>query len=144
MLSSSVIDVPRPLIDPINSLAEALSIVSLAVQRPRRDTTVVLAVDEKRRGIHLFRTNVMSATTAHHIVRECSYVPAIDGVVIVSHRTSAPIAATDKDVWNCSRLTLSAAGISLIDWVIVGAGGLYCPRTLSGVSDPWPYCSTCV
>ncbi len=144
MLSSSVIDVPRPLVDPINSLAEALSIVSLALQRPRRNSTIVLALDNKRRGIHLFRTNVMSAQTAQLIVRECSFSHTVDGVVVVSHRTSAPMSVSDEDVWRRANFTLSAAGIHLIDWVILGAGGLYGPRTLCGVPDPWPYGSTCV
>jgi len=144
MLSSSVIDVPRPLIDPINSLVEALSIVSLALPRPRRNCSVVLALDRQRRGLHLFRTYPMSAQTLHRIVHECSHVPTVHSVVVVSHTTSTPMSLTDEDMWHCAQRVLAAAGIRLMDWAIVGAGGVYCPRTLCGTPDPWPYGSTCM
>lgn len=144
MLLSSAFDVPRPLIDPITSLVEALSVVALAVQRPRRNSVIILAVDTHRRGLHMFRSSPLSTLTAHHIVRECSYVPTVNGVIIVSHTTSAPRTTSDESLLVQTQSTLSAAGIHLIDWVVVGAGGMYCPRTLCGQPDPWPYGSTCV
>lgn len=144
MLSSSVLDVPRPLIDPITSLAEALSIVSLALQRPRRNSTIVLALDKQRRGIHLFRTAPLCPAVVHHIVHECSHVPTVHGIVIVSCRTTSPFSVCDESLLHTCARTLSAADLHLVDWAIIGAGGLYCPRTLSGAPDPWPYGSTCV
>jgi hypothetical protein len=144
MLTSSVIDVPRPLVDSITSLVEALSVISLSLLRPRRNDTVVLALDKQRRGLHLFRTDPVSSHTFHHIVRECSSVPSIHGVVVASYRTSSPMFWCDDSLLHIGSRTLSAAGIQLIDWVVIGAGGMYCPRTLYNVPDPWPYGSTCV
>lgn len=143
-LSLSILDVPRPLVDPITSLVDALSVVSLSLRRPRRNDTVVLALDAQRRGLHLFRTLPMCAETLHHIVSECSVVSGIHGVVITSVRPTSPLHATDQQLVVTAQHTLSAAGINLVDWVILGAGGLYCPRTLCGMPDPWPYGNTCV
>ena len=144
MLTSSVIDIPRPLIDPITSLVEALSVVSLALTRPRRNSTTVLVLDNQRRGIHLFRTPPLNKQSLHRIVHECSQVPLVDGIVITSVRTTSPVSPCDTETLTNSVHTLSAAGIQLVDWVVIGAGGLYCPRTLMNLPDPWPYGSTCV
>lgn len=144
VFTSSVIDVPRPLVDPITSLVEALSVVSLALQRPRTSSTVVLVLDRHRRGLHLFRSNPMTPTSFHHIVRECSTIPSVDGVVVVSHRDTRPFSELDESLLFTGAHTLWAAGIHLIDWVVVGAGGMYCPRSLCGAPDPWPYGSTCM
>jgi len=143
-LSSSILDVPRPLVDPITSLLDALSVVSLSLQRPRRNDTVVLALDAQRRGLHLFRTLPMCVQTLHHIVNQCSVVSGIRGVVITSVRPTPPLVATDHQLVVTARHTLSAAGIELVDWVVLGAGGLYCPRTLCDMPNPWPYGNTCV
>ena len=144
MLTSTVIDIPRPLIDPITSLIEALSVVSLALTRPRRNSTTVLVLDNQRRGIHLFRTTSLSKQSLHRIVHECSQVPFVDGIFIASVRTTSPVSPCDIETLTNSVCTLSAAGIQLVDWAVVGAGGLYCPRTLMNLPDPWPYGSTCV
>jgi hypothetical protein len=143
-LSSSILDVPRPLVDPITSLLDALSVVSLSLRRPRRNDTVVLALDAQRRGLHLFRSLPMCTNALHHIVNQCSVVSGIHSVVITSVRPTSPLLATDQQLLVSARHTLSAAGIDLIDWVVLGAGGLYCPRTLCGIPDPWPYGNTWV
>jgi hypothetical protein len=80
----------------------------------------------------------------HRIVHECSQVPSVDGIVLTSVRTTQPMSYCDIDTLSNSVNTLSAAGIQLVDWAIIGAGGLYCPRTLTNLPDPWPYGSTCV
>lgn len=144
MLTASVIDVPRPLIDPITSLVEALSVVSLALTRPRRNSTFVLVLDDKHRGIHLFRTTPLNKCSIHRIIYECSHVPSVKGAFITSARITQPVSPYDSDIFINSAHTLASAGIQLIDWAVIGAGGLYCPRTLLNLPDPWPYGSTCV
>lgn len=142
--SSSILDVPRPLIDPITSLLDALSVISLSLRRPRRIDTIVLALDAQRRGLYLFRTHALNAETLHHVIGKCSDVSGIHGVVIASIRACSPLTTTDQQLLTTAQHTLSGAGIELIDWVVIGAGGLYCPRTLSDTPDPWPYGNTCV
>ena len=137
-LSSSILDVPRPLIDPIRSLLDALSIISLGLRRPRQNDTMILALDAQRRGLHLFRSHEMSAEALHHIIGQCSVVSGIHGIVVASIRTALPLLASDQQLMFTAQHTLSAAGIELIDWVVIGVGGLYCPRTVSGLPDPWP------
>ena len=142
MLTASVIDIPRPLIDPITSLVEALSVVSLALTRPRRNSTFVLVLDNERRGIHLFRTAPLNKCSIHRIIYECSHVPSVGGVFITSVRNTQPVSPDDSDKLLNSARTLASAGLQLIDWAVIGAGGLYCPRTLLNLPDPWPDGST--
>lgn len=144
MLPSCIIDIPRPLIDPVTSLAEVLGIVSLALRRPRQNNSTVLVMDKQRRGVHLFHTAPLSTQTVHHIVRECSHVALAHGIVIVSSRTTPPLSFGDESLLHTSSHILTAAGIQLIDWAVIGYGGMYCPRTLCGGADPWPYGSTWV
>lgn len=139
-----MIDVPRPFVDPITSLVEALSVIALALQRPMRASTVVLAVDHHMRGIHLFRTTSLSREAFHHIITQSSCVHNSHGVVIASTRTGPPVVSSDAELLRCGQFMLSAAGLRLIDWIVLGAGGLYCPRSLYGLPEPWPYGSTFV
>ena len=41
---------------------------------------------------------------------------------------------------HCAMVT-NNAGLHLLDWVIIGRGGLYCPRSIAGMPDPWPTAS---
>ena len=144
MFSTSVLDVPRPLIDPVSSLVEALSVATLALRRPRRPDTIVLGLDTQRRGVHLFRTQPLQHTTCHHIVRECSHHSAIHSVVIFSIRPTTPVCLADTTMLHSMTRTLTAAGIHLFDWMVIGSGGVYCPRSLTGAADPWPQGSACL
>lgn len=144
MFSASVLDVPRPLIDPVSSLVEALSIATLAFRRPLRSDTIVLGLDTRRRGVHLFRTQPLQHTTCHEIVRECSQHSAIHSVVIFSIRDTFPVHLDDTVMLQKTAHTMNAAGLHLFDWVVIGSGGVYCPRSLSGDTDPWPQGSACL
>ncbi|MSZ16325.1 MAG: hypothetical protein F2618_01525 [Actinobacteria bacterium] len=144
MFSTSVLDVPRPLIDPITSLVEALSVAALALPRPRNNGTIVLCMDQQQRGVHLFRTSYISRTTIHHIVRECCHVSSLHSVVLFSIRSVPPICPNDPFVLENITNTLNAAGLHLHDWVVIGAGGMYCPRSLVDPVDPWRHGSVCL
>lgn len=144
MFSASILDVPRPLIDPITSLVEALSIAALALPRPLRNGTVVLCLDNEHRGLHLFRTSAVSRPVLQHVVRECCHVPSLHSVVLFSIRSSPPMCPLDLQVLANITTTLTAAGLHLHDWVVIGAGGIYCPRSLTNRADPWRYGSVCL
>ena len=144
MFSSTLLDVPRPFVDPVNSLVEAVGLTSLAVHRPRRCESVVLCLDSQRRAVHMFNAPSMSVATVHCIIAHASLIPACSSVVICSIRTGQPIHHGDINLWHTSADVLHNAGLHLYDWVVIGAGGLYCPRTVSHASDPWPYGSTYV
>lgn len=144
MLNASLIDVPRPFIDPINTFVEALGVASMAMERPRSDSTVALLLDEQRRGLAMFRIPPLSSRNVHTVVAHCSEMPSTTSVVLVSCRRGIPVVPSDIALLHLCTSTLSAAGIRLFDWAVIGAGGLYCPRTLSGIPDPWPEATACL
>ena len=144
MLNASLIDVPRPFIDPINTFVEALGVVSMALQRPRNDSTVALLLDEQRRGLAMFRVPPLTSCNIHTVVAHCSEMPSTSSVVLVSSRRTVLVVPADIALLHLCTATLSAAGIRLFDWAVIGHGGLYCPRTLAGVPDPWPDSTSCL
>ena len=144
LLNASLIDVPRPFIDPINTFVEALGVTSMALQRPRIDSTIALLLDKHRRGLAMFRIPPLSSRTIHSVVAHCSEMPSTTSVVLVSSRRNTPVVPADIPLLHICASTLEAAGIRLFDWAVIGTGGLYCPRTLAGVPDPWPEATSCL
>lgn len=138
MFSSSVIDIPRPFIDPVESAAQALAIASLVVHRPRRDQTLVLLLDVGRRGVGIIDFHALDHSVMHLIVGACCAVEAVASVVVVSTRHGGTVTVGDIDLHARLSFALAAAGYDLVDWIVCGRGGIYCPRTVIGAADPWP------
>ena len=137
MFSSSLVDVPRPFIDPVHSLIEALGVANLVFQRPRRSSTVVLTLDAQQRGLQLNRFNPLSPRVFHDIVADVSHLNHAHSVVVFSSRTTTPIDITDLELFDIGNTVFASAGLRWLDWVVIGVGGLYCPRTLLDQPDPW-------
>jgi len=95
MLNASLIDVPRPFIDPINTFVEALGVVSMALQRPRIDSTIALLLDEQRRGLAMFRVPPLTSRSIHTVVAHCSEMPSTSSVVLVSSRRTVFVVPAD-------------------------------------------------
>ena len=144
MFTSSLLDIPRPFIDPITSLVQAVGLFSLAVHRPRCNESLVLCLDSQLRGVHMFEAPELSAATIHHIVCHASTITATSSLVVCSIRMATPIHPDDSRLWSHCKTVLHHAGLLLHDWIVIGHGGLYCPRTLSDEDNPWPHGSTVV
>jgi hypothetical protein len=106
------------------------------------DSTITLVLDNERRGIHLFPSTPLTQSTIHHIIGHVSSLPNAHGVVIISTRTTAPIQPHDLILLVHTTVACQSAGFELIDWVVVGSGGLYCPRSLTDAPDPWSASAT--
>jgi hypothetical protein len=106
------------------------------------DSTITLVLDNERRGIHLFPSTPLTQSTIHHIIGHVSSLPNAHGVVIISTRTTAPIQPHDSILLVHTTVACQSAGFELIDWVVVGSGGLYCPRSLTDAPDPWSASAT--
>lgn len=149
---SSLVDVPRPGVDRVSTLQEALGVISLAARHPLTIDTIVLGLDDRLRGVGLARVpshprdggspsdrgdDGFLARTIHDIISWCVRTPSVREVVVASFRPSSPIAASD--VRGLARLvgSLASAGYTLRDWVVSGRGGFYCPRVLTDSPDPW-------
>jgi hypothetical protein len=137
MFTSSLVDIPRPFIDSIDTLIEALGIASLSMMRPRVNGTIAVVTDTRRRGIGMLHLPELNTQSAHDIVSRCSRIENVHSVILVSVRTVSLVQPHDADLLLHLSTLLSHAGIHLHDWVITGHGGLYCPRSLLGLVDPW-------
>ena len=135
---STVLDVPRPGEDPIDTLQEALAVVSLMLPRPARDETFVLVVDDRRRGIGVARFCTSPDSMAHDVAGFVSSFPAASGAIVVTTRRGRAVCPGDDTVWEKLSTVLGGAGIALLDWVVSGSGGFYCPRVLVDARNPWP------
>lgn len=137
VFSSSLVDVPRPYIDPVSSAVEALGVASLVFSRPRQISTIYLVMDAQRRGLHLNRCSELTMKTLHDIVADASRVEGAHNIVLVTSRVSTPIQKGDVNLLDVGRTLFSHAGLHLLDWIVVGCGGLYFPRSLTNAPDPW-------
>ena len=144
MLNASLLDVPRPFLDPIESLVEAVGISSLVMERPIRNRTYALVLDEQRRGLGILHASEINLVSAHYLIGRFSDIPNAHSVVLVSTRTHSCIQPGDTELLSLLRATFRHAGIVLHDWVVAGRGGLYCPRSLTDAPDPWRSSAACL
>ena len=73
-------------------------------------------------------------------------IDKIDDEIMIQEKvkTSEVVEDVIKDVvqddvemlHHCAMVT-NNAGLQLLDWVVIGRGGLYCPRSIAGMPDPW-------
>ena len=137
MFSSTVIDIPRPFVDPVESVVQALTIASLVTRRPRRGSTLALILDSRRRGLGVVAAPRVDRTTIHSLVGACCDIPRADSIVVVSVRRGIPVRATDVELHARMSFALAAAGFTLLDWIVACRGSAYCPRIVVGAPDPW-------
>jgi hypothetical protein len=135
---STLLDVPRAHVDPICSLIEALSVVALATERPLQHSTTALLLDARRCGVGLVRTRASHCDATHFIIGEASRVENVHAVFIATTRPQQTVQFADGDDYLSMVHLLSHAGISLTEWVVLGRGGLYCPRALTDLPSQWP------
>lgn len=143
--NSTLVDVPRPHIDPIFTLQEALAIVSLAARHPIAADAILLQLDRHRRGVALSRLASAGVESTHghqrHLARGvvelCAATPGTSLAFVVSFRPAAAVAPGDAEALCHLGASLASAGFDLLDWVVVGRGGFYCPRVLIDGADPW-------
>jgi hypothetical protein len=134
---SSLLDVPRAHRDPICSLIEALSVVALATERPIRHSTTALLLDAQQCGIGLVRTRLPHRDATHFIISEASRMNNANAVFVVTTRPQQTVQFTDGDDFLSMFQLFTHAGITLTEWVVLGQGGLYCPRALTDIPSHW-------
>ncbi len=144
MLNASLIDIPQPFIDPIDALVEVLGIACLSIPRPLTAHTIAIVTDAQRRCIAMMRFPTLTESSIHVIVGHSSLLPDAHSIVLVSVRTTAPISTTDPDLLQRCTNIVNNAGLQLLDWAVIGVGGLYCPRSLTESADPWSSSASCL
>ena len=133
--------------DPIRSSLDALAVVALAIHRPLEPETIGFFLDEAGRSNTI---TVVSGTTEPDSVLavvECLAVaggrsPTLCGLVLATVRPNSELAVPttlpgDLDRWMEASEIADSHGIDLIEWFIVGPGGVDCPREMLGEPERW-------
>ena len=129
--------------DPIRSSADAMRVVSMAIQRPLQAETIAFFLDESNRSDTI--TIVSGTTDPDSVVAiaECmgmvgGQVPNLCGLVLASVRPDAPgLLPGDIDRWLDAESVAEAHGIELVEWFVVTPGGTVSPRDLIGEPERW-------
>lgn len=141
----SVHRMPLAGVDPIDSEPVALCVLDMVVSRPLRHETIVLFLDQQRRGITFM---VVSGTIAFDslfdvidvIVDQGVEFDELGAVVLFTVRPPVPGVADlhelDVDRWLEASAMLDDAGIELLEWFVVGAS-ITSPRDLLGEPPRW-------
>ena len=133
---------PRARVDPIVDAADALSILSMAMNVPIRHEVVGCLLDDENHGGVL---TVVSGTDQHDSVitivetlcMSAASVPEICGLVVASVRPDSGTVPGDIDRWLDASSIAEMHGIELIEWFIVCPAGVECPRDLLGEPERW-------
>lgn len=133
----TLLDVPRAHIDPIHSLLEALSVVALSLERPRHHSLTALVCNSHMCGVGLVRTHAPFRHALHRIISDASQIADARAVVLVTTRPGATVAFEDGDDYVSASQLFAHAGITLVEWVVIGRGGMYCPRVLTDEPSRW-------
>ena len=135
---------PRAGIDPIDDAATAFAMLSLAVHHPLRHETIVVLLDDARRGRSIV---VVSGTvepdSVVEVVELLTGSPSCDeigGIVVATVRpdpASSP-ANTDADIdrWLEMSHIAADAGVELLEWFVIGRT-ISCPRDRLGEPPRW-------
>lgn len=133
--------VPRAGVDLITDEAAALVTIGLAMHDPPRAETVVIMLDERRRGVALV---VVSGTTrpddvvevVECLTRPASTAGRVDAVVVASVRPSGEIVAGDHERWSVLVDIAEQHGVELVEWFVIDRA-VTCPRVVAGAPPRW-------
>lgn len=136
---------PRAGIDPIDSEPVALAVLDMVVSTPLRHETIVVFLDQQRRGISIL---VVSGTIAFDSLFDVLDVVIDVGIeidelgAVVLYTVRPPTAGVadldgrDVDRWLEASAMLDDAGIELLEWFVVGAL-VTSPRDQLGEPPRW-------
>ncbi len=140
MEHTAVRRLPRAGIDTIDHPDTALAAIAMAVTRPLRSETILLLLDEARRGRAIV---VVSGTTEPDQVIEvvecitqgegCEHLGAI---VVASVRPEGGGSSGDIDRWLEMSDIASVAGVELLEWFVIDRT-ISCPRDSLGEAPRW-------
>lgn len=140
MEHTAVRRLPRAGIDTIDDPDTALATIAMAITRPLRSETVLLLLDEARRGRAIV---VVSGTTEpDQAIEVVECITQGDGgerigaIVVASVRPGAGVQPDDVDRWLEMSDVASLVGIELIEWFVIGPT-ISCPRDRLGEAPRW-------
>jgi hypothetical protein len=133
---------PRAGIDTIDDAAAALSTLLMALHRPLRAETIVLMLDEARRGRTIVVvTETSDADSVIEVVECLTQGMEHPGAIVVgsvrpNDAASDPAAPGDVDRWLEMSEIASLVGVELLEWFVIGRS-VRCPRDELGEAPRW-------
>lgn len=146
---------PRAGIDPIDDAESALLAVSMAVTHPLRHETIVVLLDDARRGIGIVAVTgtrppdavvgvldtvldtVLDSVLDSVFDSVFDSVPeSVGAVVLASVRPGGAADGADIDRWLEMTDLADQHGVELLEWFVV-ADAVSCPRDLLGEPPRW-------
>jgi hypothetical protein len=127
---------------PVRSGTEALRVMLLATGRPLEAETLAFFLDDD--GVGGVITVVSGTTDPDSVlsVTEC-LARAAEGsarartLVLASVRPGGGPDAGDPQRWHRLDGIVADHGLRLLDWFVIGAHGVHCPRDLAGQPERW-------
>lgn len=136
--------------EPIRSPAEALRLIRMVLPRPLKSCTIGFALGDDGIGDTI--------TVAKHHTRRDLFLEVTDHLALISTAEgfSTLVMASvrggsgrgraflgdllpgDVDRWLEASSICEGHGIRLLDWFVIGHGGIQCPRDLLGEPSRWP------
>jgi hypothetical protein len=135
---------PRAGVDRISCPDTALTMLLLATHRPIRPETIVILLDDQRRGLAVaVVTDTRRPDDVVEVV-ECLGRPAAHGgrvgaMIVASVRPGElddEVAAGDVDRWLEISDLAEQAGVELLEWFVIGEE-VTCPRDRLGEPPRW-------
>jgi len=137
---------PRAGIDAIDDAESALAMIALAIDHPLRHETIVIVLDQARRGRTVVVVDGTEEPDAVIDVVECitQADESIGAIVVCSVRPPCTAHgadgadATDADVdrWLEMSEVADVVGVEVLEWFVVGRT-ISCPRDLLGEPPRW-------
>ncbi len=131
-----------PLPAPVRSSTEALRVMLLATGRPLEAETMVFFLDDD--GVGGVITVVSGTTDPDSVlsVTEC-LARAAEGteraraLVLATVRPGGGLHPGDPQRWHRLDGIVADHGLRLLEWFVIGAHGVHCPRDLAGQPERW-------
>ncbi len=133
---------PRAGIDPIDRYELGLAVISDIAAAPRRFETIVVLLDDTRRGLAIVVVADTVRPDAVIDVVELVSSPAVldgrvDAVVVGSVRPGGGVEPDDLDRWLELSAIVDDHGAELLEWFVLSEGAVGCPRDLLGEPPRW-------
>lgn len=134
---------PTALPLPVRSAADALHVLSLAIERPLCCETHAFLLDASGvGGLLVVVAGTEQAEAVLDVVEVMATaggrVPGLRSLVVATVRPNGQVEATDAALWREARRRAASHGIDLLEWFVVGPLGIGTPRSLAGDAERWP------
>jgi hypothetical protein len=132
---------PRAGIDPIDTERAALSMLTALMTAPPRHETIVIPLDDQRRGRAVIVVGGTEDPDSFHDVvdivgRGAECQDDVAALVVASVRPGGGLDDGDVDRWLAASDQLDDRGLELLEWFVIG-NQVACPRDMLGEAPRW-------